>query len=125
MHRRGRGIVTPIARGRLKVPTFFVPLIRPEDLPTGAITPVSTEGRTLLIANVDGQYYAFSPECPHEGADLSRGRLVGAAIRCPNHQYLFGFPDGNLIESDDDACPPLTMFQLEEHAGTISLRVDL
>ena len=42
-------------------------------------------------------YYAFTDKCPHMGASLAMGRLVGDRVRCAWHEWTFDLATG---ESD-------------------------
>ena len=51
-------------------------------------------GEELLIAHVDGQYYAVSNICSHGGQRLSGGRLAGYEVHCPLHRAAFDVRTG-------------------------------
>ena len=48
-----------------------------DDIPPGKRMLVNVKGREIGIFNVDGEYLAISNRCPHEGASLCKGRIVG------------------------------------------------
>ena len=48
------------------------------DIPSGKMTMVSTDGKDILVTNVDGNYYAMNDTCTHAGASLSEGSLDGS-----------------------------------------------
>ena len=48
----------------------------------------------LAIYNLDGEFYATSDICTHEGVCLSEGVVVGDIIECPRHQGRFHIPTG-------------------------------
>ena len=51
-------------------------------------------GTTVLLANVDGAFYALDNKCPHLGGDLSQGLLDGATLTCPRHGAKFDIRTG-------------------------------
>ncbi len=55
------------------------------------------DGNELLIARIDGNYYATNATCPHLGADLSRGTLEGTVVTCPRHHSQFDISDGHVV----------------------------
>jgi nitrite reductase/ring-hydroxylating ferredoxin subunit len=69
------------------------------DVAAGQIVPVEAGGRKLLLASVDGRYYAAQRKCPHLGFNLCRGSLDGAAVVCPLHKAKFDLATG-AIERD-------------------------
>jgi 3-phenylpropionate/trans-cinnamate dioxygenase ferredoxin subunit len=54
-------------------------------------------GHEVLLARVEGKYYAVGNRCPHMGGDLSAGKLEGAIITCPRHGSQFDVSDGHNI----------------------------
>jgi nitrite reductase/ring-hydroxylating ferredoxin subunit len=63
-------------------------------LAEGAMREVNVGGQTLLLARVQGRYYATQGLCPHLRAHLARGQLRGAVVTCPWHGSQFDVTDG-------------------------------
>ena len=88
------------------------------DLSDGEIIAVDVQGESILLANVDGQVYAISETCSHEGAPLSEGILIGGTcLECPWHAGQFDLSDGTVIEA-----PPLvdlTAYAVQVEGGDI------
>ena len=40
------------------------------EIPEGKLTHVVAGDKDILVANVQGKYYATSNTCPHQGAEL-------------------------------------------------------
>ena len=66
-------------------------------LPPGYMAEVVVDEREILLANVDGNYYAVANRCPHRGGKLSHGMLSGTTITCPRHGSQFDVRDGGVI----------------------------
>jgi nitrite reductase/ring-hydroxylating ferredoxin subunit len=82
----------------------FVPVKKVSELSPGKMTWVSIEGERVLLANVDGMYYALEDVCGHQRVALSRGLLEGHEVECPLHFARFDVRTGELINgpiSDD------------------------
>lgn len=70
-------------------------------------------GEAWALARIDGAVQAFADRCPHRGARLSDGQLLGASgggqvLQCPYHGWQFG-ADGScrLVPAlGVDAAPP-------------------
>jgi 3-phenylpropionate/trans-cinnamate dioxygenase ferredoxin subunit len=83
----------------------YVPVCRSDELAPGRMRWVGVKGERVLVANVDGEFYAVSDQCGHQFASLSRGRLKGHEVECPLHFARFdlrtgrqcGGPDGKDI----------------------------
>jgi 3-phenylpropionate/trans-cinnamate dioxygenase ferredoxin subunit len=72
----------------------FVKALETSSLPVGAMTHVVVKGKDILIANVDSTYYAISNKCTHLGGSLSKGKIEGTIVICPNHGSSFDLTSG-------------------------------
>ena len=68
------------------------------DIPLGKMIRTSVDGRDILVANIDGKYYATDDTCTHSGASLSEGRLDGCTITCGWHAAEFDCKTGKLVK---------------------------
>jgi nitrite reductase/ring-hydroxylating ferredoxin subunit len=68
-------------------------------LDEGQMTVCTVAGQELLIAHVEGQYYAVSNICSHAGQRLSGGRLRGHELRCPLHRATFDIRTGAALSA--------------------------
>src|SRR5581483_1508699 len=50
--------------------------------------------RLVGYRTADGRPVVLDAHCPHLGADLGRGRVIGDHIQCPFHGWEYG-PDGH------------------------------
>ena len=81
----------------------FVLVTTASKLAPGAMTWVVIDRKRVLIANVEGVYYALRDTCGHRGAPLSRGKLVGHEIECPLHFARFDLRTGKLVSGPASA----------------------
>ena len=75
----------------------YVPCGSTADVAPGAMKGVEVEGKKLLLANVDGTFYAIQRKCPHMGFDLSKGTLDGATVTCRMHKATFDLKTGEAL----------------------------
>lgn len=68
------------------------------DFTPGKIQKVTIDGKDVLVANIDGNYYAVNDTCTHSGASLSEGSLDGHIITCGWHGAKFDCKTGKLSE---------------------------
>ncbi len=65
------------------------------DVPPGCIHGSDLDVDTpLAIYNVNGEIFATSAHCPHEGGPLTGGMLDGHMVTCPWHQWTFDIRTG-------------------------------
>ena len=76
------------------------------DLKDGDMKQISIEDKDVLLARLDGDYYALSPNCTHYGAPLADGALHGRRLICPWHHACFDVCTGEHLEAPGmDALP--------------------
>jgi 3-phenylpropionate/trans-cinnamate dioxygenase ferredoxin component len=81
----------------------FVPVTTASELSPGTMKWVVIDRERVLIANVEGVYYALRDTCGHRGAPLSKGRLAGHEIECPLHFARFDVRTGTLVSGPASA----------------------
>ena len=64
----------------------------------GMVHGAEVGGRTIAIANVDGDYYAIDATCTHRGGPLAEGELSGAVLTCPWHGGQFDVRTGDVVQ---------------------------
>lgn len=67
------------------------------ELPPGTMKPVDVDGHEILLANIDGSYFAVSRKCTHMGDNLCNGSLDGKVVTCPRHGARFDVTSGQAV----------------------------
>lgn len=68
----------------------WYPICTTEELGKGDVmSVVFLHGRVVAWRGEDGEAHVTSPFCPHLGADLQLGTVVGANLRCVFHHWQF------------------------------------
>ena len=75
----------------------FVPVAKVFELPPGQMKMVVADRARLLLANVEGTFYAIRDECGHDWAPRSRGKLEEYIVQCPRHFARFDVRTGQLL----------------------------
>ncbi len=57
---------------------------------------VEVDGQRILIANVNGKYYAIGSICTHEGGPLAEGTIHNYEVECPWHGSKFDVRTGEV-----------------------------
>ncbi len=95
------------------MPDGFVAVGKTGDLAPGRMKWVAIEGERVVLANVDGAFYALRDVCGHKNAPLSRGRLEGCLIECPLHFAQFDVRTGELVNGPVSTAVPVYEVRVE------------
>ncbi|MGQ4273752.1 Rieske (2Fe-2S) protein [Terrihabitans sp. B22-R8] len=57
---------------------------------------VCLHGEHLVVAISEGAIFAAERKCPHESADLAKGRCQGGRLMCPRHLAWFDLRTGEV-----------------------------
>lgn len=72
-------------------------IARVADIPPGTGKMVIADDQLIALFNIEGTFYAIDDACPHQGAPLSEGQLVGCVAICPWHGAEFDVTNGKLL----------------------------
>lgn len=84
------------------MPQNLVQVATTGELLPGRMKCIEAGGRRLLLANVEGRFFAADDACTHEDASLSAGVLTGNRVRCPLHGSRFDVCTGEVLEEPAD-----------------------
>lgn len=69
------------------------------DVIEGQGFPVELDGRPIAVFLVAGDYYAVDDCCPHQGAPLCDGTVLGKSVTCSWHGWRFSLEDGSRLDA--------------------------
>eukprot|EP01116_Phalansterium_solitarium_P002162 TRINITY_DN1202_c0_g1_i4.p1 TRINITY_DN1202_c0_g1~~TRINITY_DN1202_c0_g1_i4.p1 ORF type:complete len:443 (-),score=41.87 TRINITY_DN1202_c0_g1_i4:405-1733(-) len=79
-------------------PNGWYRVVDSTEVKPGTTKHVSMLGRQLVVyRGMDGKAAVLDAYCPHLGADLSGGTVIGNELRCPFHGWTFG-ADGQVTK---------------------------
>ena len=88
-----------------------------EDVPTNSLKQFELDTVPIIVANVDGEYSAFPPYCPHMEEPLATsGMLVGSVLVCSKHLWQWDLKSGEQGEMTEK---PLLMYELKKEGSNI------
>lgn len=99
-----------------------IALCRADEVQPGELRTFPVENTLLLLANVDGTFYATDAYCTHEHAELVDGYLEDRCVVCPLHFSLFSLETGAVVEGP--ATRPLRTYRVEVEAGSVVVILD-
>ena len=102
----------------------WYPIARTSEVKKGKVRSFDLANRRVaLYRNGTGTIHALDSRCPHLGADLGHGSVVGDGVRCAFHGWQFG-PDGVCRHAADPVpAPPrrTRSYPVEERWGFVWL----
>jgi nitrite reductase/ring-hydroxylating ferredoxin subunit len=67
-----------------------------EEIPPGGRKIVRVAGREVGLFNLDGTFYALKNVCPHQGARVCLGRIVGTTLPSDVYEFKYGL-EGRIL----------------------------
>jgi nitrite reductase/ring-hydroxylating ferredoxin subunit len=75
----------------------LVKVAETSEIPLGQMKAFKLSEKEILVANVNGNYYAIANRCTHKNGDLSKGSLDGNIVTCPVHGARFDVTTGKAV----------------------------
>ena len=69
-----------------------------DEIPVGGMKVAKVGSIDVMVANVDGSYFALPNKCTHVGGPLGKGKLVGEVVQCPWHGSKFDVKTGQVVQ---------------------------
>ena len=79
----------------------WVPTIDDMKVRDGAYVAVYPKGLSVLLMRVDGELHAVANKCAHMACPLEGGRLEGAVLTCPCHDWRFDVRTGRFLDAPE------------------------
>jgi len=77
--------------------TNWVRVATLSELPPGTMFGVEADGKSICLANAEGEVYALADNCTHEDFPLHDGALDGTELECALHGACFDITTGRAI----------------------------
>ena len=98
----------------------FRTVAKVSEIRTDEMKLVDLDGEEVVIANVDGAFFAFGNECTHVGGPLVEGELEGETVTCPLHASVFNVKSGEVLE--EPAEDPVPTYEVRVEGDDIQVR---
>jgi len=91
------------------------------EVPADTVKVVEVNGERIAICHVDGEFYAISDICTHDGGSLDQGELEYEVIECPRHGAQFNVKTGRVMRLP--ATEPVDTFPVRVSSTDIEMAV--
>jgi 3-phenylpropionate/trans-cinnamate dioxygenase ferredoxin component len=109
-------------RGGRRFPVAeFVTVGRTGDIGEGDMRSFPVGEREVVLARVDGAWYAFDNVCTHMQCPLSMGDLDGIRVECPCHGSAFDVTSGGVLNGP--ATEPVETFPVRVEGQDLQVAV--
>ena len=71
------------------------------DLAKATMKGFTLKDKQILMANIDGNFFAVDAVCPHMNGYLPSGKLENGEVVCPVHRARFDVKTGKLVKNVD------------------------
>jgi nitrite reductase/ring-hydroxylating ferredoxin subunit len=99
----------------------FLPLVPLAQLHDDFRQVFTLDGIDYLLLQHAGQRYLIENHCPHAAYPLDHGKILGNALRCPMHGYLFSLETGDCTYYTEGPCRGLKRLTLVERDGPVGV----
>ena len=91
------------------------------DCPPGSLLAVEGDNARVVLANVEGDFYALLDRCSHQEFPLSDGELMGDRLECIYHGAEFDVCTGRAKRLP--ATRPVKTFPVDVRDGDVFIEV--
>jgi nitrite reductase/ring-hydroxylating ferredoxin subunit len=99
----------------------FIKLVSINDAKPNGMMGVTINDKKILLANVNGNYYAIGDVCMHRGCQISKGKLQGETVVCPCHGSTYDLKTGNFVKGPTKKPEPTYELKVENNDIMINL----
>ena len=99
----------------------FIKLASTSDVKPNSMMRVTVKDQKILLANVNGNYYAIGDVCTHRGCQISKGKLEGEKVICPCHGSAYDLKTGNFLKGPTKKPEPAYQLKVEKNDIMINL----
>jgi len=104
----------------------YVEVAKIDEISSGNMKHVELDGKEIVVANLNGKFYAMDDRCGHMNALLSMGNISNeGVVTCPFHGARFDINTGKKVKepvltpSQEMEPLPKTWQNYMEHAGQL------
>jgi nitrite reductase/ring-hydroxylating ferredoxin subunit len=101
------------------------------DIEVGTMQAFMVNKKQIMIANIDGKYFAVDSICTHRFGYLPKGKLEKNIITCPVHGAQYDITTGKLVKdvpgmmkmATNGGATDLNSYKVESKDGTIYVEI--
>lgn len=95
----------------------LIPLVRVDEFPHGSRLHHDLSEESVILLNIDGEYFCIADLCTHDGGPLEDGAVCDHQIECPRHGARFDVRTGKVTRLP--AIDPIPTYPVVVEGGVI------
>lgn len=105
------------------MPKQFVTFCSVDELTDGQREVFDLDTMSILLLNLDGQYYAIENLCSHDDYELDDGEITDGCIECDKHGATFDLKTGEARSAP--AYTPIKVFPTRVTGTDVQVELDI
>jgi 3-phenylpropionate/trans-cinnamate dioxygenase ferredoxin component len=97
--------------------TEFIKVATVAEIPPGTRLHYDFDEESVIVLNIDGEFYCIADLCTHDGGPLEDGDLIDHQIVCPRHGACFDVRTGKVTRLP--ATDSIPTFQVRIENGEV------
>jgi len=110
----------------------FTTVAKTNEIPKGTMKGFTVNGKQILVANVNGKFYAMDAVCSHSYGYLPAGKLNDNIVTCPVHRAQFDVLSGKVhknvntlmrLSTGGKGATDLNTYEVEVEGNEIKIKI--
>jgi 3-phenylpropionate/trans-cinnamate dioxygenase ferredoxin subunit len=99
----------------------FIEVASVVQIKNGELKVFDVNGESIILINLNGQFYAYKNQCSHMELELTDAEIEGEILTCPWHGAQFDIKTGEVVRLP--ASEPLEKYEIKVEGGKILIKI--
>jgi nitrite reductase/ring-hydroxylating ferredoxin subunit len=105
----------------MKITGQFIEVASVDQIKNGELKVFDVNGESIILINLNGQFYAYKNQCSHMELELTDAEIEGEILTCPWHGAQFDIKTGEVVRLP--ASEPLEKYEIKVEGGKIFIKI--
>ncbi len=99
----------------------YIEIARTSDVKNGELKVFEVNGESIILINLNGEFFAFKNQCSHMELELNDAEIDGEILTCPWHGAQFNIRTGDVVRLP--ASEPLEKYDVKIEGDKIYIKI--
>jgi len=99
----------------------YIEIANINDVRSGELKVFDVNGESIILINLDGEFFAYKNQCSHMELELSDAEIEGEILTCPWHGAQFNIRTGDVVRLP--ASEPLEKYEVKVEGDKIFIKI--